>query len=141
MQESEQLGCFLFWLELLGGVWSDFWDGNDWGEACLENVAETARCLTDAPSTFLLSHRTLALLGMAGYSGQRPQVLASLAARFDPVTKSWPIRCSSSVGRQFPEDALTGASPREVHLLLSHSWYVERLCDSWSSSIHVVTLR
>lgn len=92
MQESEQLGCFLFWLELLGGVWCHFWDGKDWGEARLESVAETAPYLTDAPSTFVLSHRTLALLGMAGYSAQSPQVLASLAARFDPVTKSWPMR-------------------------------------------------
>lgn len=62
------------------------------GEACLEDVAETARRLRDAPSTFLLSHRTLALSGTAGYSDQCPQVLALLAARFDPVTKSWPIR-------------------------------------------------
>lgn len=92
MQESEQLGCFLFWLELLGGVWCHFWDGKDWGEACLGNVAETAHCPTDAPSTFLLSHRTLALLGTAGYSDRRKQVLASLAVRFDPVTKSWTIR-------------------------------------------------
>lgn len=53
------------------------------GKPRLEDVAEAAHHLTDAPAAFLLSHGILALVGMAGDSGKSTQFLVSLAAKFD----------------------------------------------------------
>lgn len=52
-QDSEPLGCSRCWLERLGGGGAAYGMGKTAGKPRLENVAEAAHRLTDAPATFL----------------------------------------------------------------------------------------